>query len=462
MSEIRSGAASSTPDDSRRPRRIRFWHVGVILLLVPAATLVGLRWHWRGQLRRRIEKLATAGYPVTVEQLDAWYRPLESDQENMADVISAAASHIALDLSDEERELVPFVGQGELPPPGKPLSAEMRAALTRLIDDHHKALDYLQHKPLAPNCRYPLDWSDGLKGDLPRLSEARECVSLLCLAAVQAFDETDLERAIGSLVRALAIGRSIGEVPLTWIRHSSCRCRDRTVEVLEWGLSRHPLTDDQLAQVVEALGEDDCSDGIVRALAGMRCLVLPILEHPVDPYNEDLPPAPVVDLYRASGLAAREAVIYADMIETYIQVAQLPLSQWQSAAKAADDRIRTRVGWCLQLYYLSREETGLSFHLVHSLVSRARLDTARTALAVERYRLAKGRLPEMLTDLVPQYLDSVPLDPFDGAAMRYQTLATGFVVYSVGLNGWDDGGLGPASDRRGMGGNGDITFTVER
>ncbi len=104
----------------------------------------------------------------------------------------------------------------------------------------------------------------------------------------------------------------------------------------------------------------------------------------------------------------------------------------------------------------------MSFHLVHSLVSQARLDAARTGLAVERYRLAKGRLPETLTDLVPEYLGSVPLDPFDGAALRYQPLAKGFVVYSVGRDGWDDGGLRPDLARERREGKWDITFTIER
>ena len=71
-------------------------------------------------------------------------------------------------------------------------------------------------------------------------------------------------------------------------------------------------------------------------------------------------------------------------------------------------------------------------------VAEARV--TRTALAVERYRLAQGQSPERLDDLCPRFLDSVPLDPIDGRPLRYRKLEKGFVVYSVGANGADDGG----------------------
>ena len=59
-------------------------------------------------------------------------------------------------------------------------------------------------------------------------------------------------------------------------------------------------------------------------------------------------------------------------------------------------------------------------------------------LAMRRFELGKGRLPAALDELVPQYLSSVPLDPFDGAPMRWN--AAKQIVYSVGSDLDDDGG----------------------
>jgi hypothetical protein len=51
------------------------------------------------------------------------------------------------------------------------------------------------------------------------------------------------------------------------------------------------------------------------------------------------------------------------------------------------------------------------------------LRSATAALAIEQYRLDHGgALPDTLEQLVPQYLTSVPTDPFDGAPLVYERL----------------------------------------
>lgn len=60
------------------------------------------------------------------------------------------------------------------------------------------------------------------------------------------------------------------------------------------------------------------------------------------------------------------------------------------------------------------------------------------AVACERYRLKNGELPESLNVLVPEFLDAVPLDAFDGNPLRYNREMG--IAYSVGENLIDDGG----------------------
>lgn len=66
-------------------------------------------------------------------------------------------------------------------------------------------------------------------------------------------------------------------------------------------------------------------------------------------------------------------------------------------------------------------------------------------VAVERYRQAEGSLPESLEKLVPKYLSVVPRDPF-GDVLKYVrveasgTASSGYLIYSVGFDGKDDGG----------------------
>ena len=63
-----------------------------------------------------------------------------------------------------------------------------------------------------------------------------------------------------------------------------------------------------------------------------------------------------------------------------------------------------------------------------------------TEFAIRLFRNDHQRLPASLDELVPAYLTNVPLDPFDGQRLRYKVSETGFDVYSVGLDGTDDGG----------------------
>ena len=71
---------------------------------------------------------------------------------------------------------------------------------------------------------------------------------------------------------------------------------------------------------------------------------------------------------------------------------------------------------------------------------QARRRAVRTAYAAYLYRIEKGNYPESL-DLLTPMLNELPVDPFTGQALRINTIDGGIVVYSVGVNRIDDGGL---------------------
>jgi hypothetical protein len=54
----------------------------------------------------------------------------------------------------------------------------------------------------------------------------------------------------------------------------------------------------------------------------------------------------------------------------------------------------------------------------------------------------------------------LPADPYDGKPLRFKRLSAGYVVYSIGSDGRDDGGLERNPKNPGTGS--DITFIVER
>ncbi len=76
-----------------------------------------------------------------------------------------------------------------------------------------------------------------------------------------------------------------------------------------------------------------------------------------------------------------------------------------------------------------------------SAVAQTELDEAVIACALERYRTAKGKYPERLDALVPQFIDKTPTDVCNGQPFKYRLAGGGgFILYSVGWNEKDDGG----------------------
>jgi len=90
------------------------------------------------------------------------------------------------------------------------------------------------------------------------------------------------------------------------------------------------------------------------------------------------------------------------------------------------------------LYYMAAPD------LLPSLAKKSQVDVqfqaTRVILALRAYQLGHGQLPANLSALVPEFLDKVPTDDFDGQPLRYS--AGRKIVYSVGKNLKDDGGDG--------------------
>ena len=94
------------------------------------------------------------------------------------------------------------------------------------------------------------------------------------------------------------------------------------------------------------------------------------------------------------------------------------------------------------LYYMTVPAVAAS--LATKAKGDVQLQATRTILALRAYQLTHGQLPKDLSALVPEFLEAVPVDDFDGQPLRYS--AEKKMVYSVGKNLKDDGGDDRGSD----------------
>jgi hypothetical protein len=67
-------------------------------------------------------------------------------------------------------------------------------------------------------------------------------------------------------------------------------------------------------------------------------------------------------------------------------------------------------------------------------------DNVTVAFALAWYQRDHGRYPKTLDVLAPKYLAKVPQDRFSGKGLIYRPADKGYLLYSVGVNGKDEGG----------------------
>jgi hypothetical protein len=80
-----------------------------------------------------------------------------------------------------------------------------------------------------------------------------------------------------------------------------------------------------------------------------------------------------------------------------------------------------------------------------------RFDLTKLAFSLAAYRADRGSYPTRLADLVPKYATEIPKDVFSAKELHYKPNGDGYVLYSVGRNGEDDGGRNQDDDKTGAG-----------
>jgi len=88
------------------------------------------------------------------------------------------------------------------------------------------------------------------------------------------------------------------------------------------------------------------------------------------------------------------------------------------------------------LYY------NIAHFIARNVCNKALFDVTRLGLLVEDYHWQNGDYPESLDVFAPEFGGTIPVDPMTEKAYVYKSDTESFLLYSVGLNGKDDGGKG--------------------
>ncbi|MHC4617024.1 MAG: hypothetical protein ACYTEQ_04640 [Planctomycetota bacterium] len=428
----------------KTPRKLKLSHVLIALLAAVIAAFVLFRVTINSRLRKKLDAIRAAGYPVTWAELDDWYALPDGAENAAAYLLEAFAC--CYKWNDRIAESLPIVGHAEFPPRTQPLAEESKPLIAAYLADNNEAVRLLHEGAAVEHCRYPVDLKRGLALVHHDLSEVRHGTQLLTLEAILHAENAEPDLALRSVISGLGLARSLSGEPILISQLVRIACQGLAVSNLERVLNRTDFTDEQLVSLAQAFSGIDL---LTKATTEKLALV-----------SVDFSPVLLLEIYRALGLLDMEALLYLDLMKASVEGNELPVPERQGAARAVDDQLDrlSKIHLFVRAFMpaLARA-TELDLRVI------SHLRAAQVAVAVERYRLAAGRLPDALADLVPSYLDAVPEDPFDGKALRYKKLTPGFVVYSVGEDGSDDGGKErPKSRDRKADSSYDITFIIQR
>ena len=435
----------------RVPRKLI---VAAVIVLVLAGGFAAWRVHCSALVREQLEAIQAAGYAVTLEELDARY-PVPV--ENTADVYWQAFDNY-VEASEEEGALLPIVGEAALPPLGTPMPEEMRRPVEQYVAANREALDLLHKAGQMKECRFAGDLTMGADLLLPHLEKLRQGARMLSAEALMYAERGDGARAMASVRSSLAIGRFLSGEPtmLDLLVHVAADAI--TIDALERVMSLIPIPEEDAVNLQDALAGNEVPDQLARCLAGEIFFQHWFFTRPLSERASGLGIArPYVLLLDATGLSDIDFATCLGLMREIVGVAEKPHPDRLRAMRAFD--LDNRIESLPNSYMMTRRLMPTCVRATEEdAKDAARLRAARVALAVERYRRTRGPLPETLSDLVPDFLDAVPQDPFDGEPLRYKRLEVGYVVYSVGPNEADDGGNG----RMVEGEDYDVTFTVAR
>ncbi len=351
-------------------------------------------------------------------------------------------------------------------PPGSDTASQVLNSLS-IADD---ALAVICRDSQRPYSRFPARWAESyFELTLPHLGQIKGLHRHLNLRIAARLAKGDRAGAWDNLECSLRLADALRDEPL--LISQLVRIAQLAVanEGFGRGITAHAWTDDQLQTLQRRFEAMDVIGVVPFALEGERAEVIQTMNLLI---AQGVRISSVGETGRTpSGLMAR---ISGFMGQGIIRANQAAIVQMETDAirngrrlvsnratldgrgEAARFEESTSAG--LRKPYSPRDlmarmlMPAFAKFLARAVRSQTLQTSAAIACAVERHYLKRGSYPDTLDALVPEFLKEIPTDPMDLKPMRYRRTDTGsFIVWSVGENGIDDGGVSRRKKGEGSG-----------
>jgi hypothetical protein len=455
--------SKSTPNvpPQRKPRWRRIARIAGIIVLaiigIPAGLHFYLRWTADRALQQAIAETDRLDPGWRLEDLEA-KREIIPEAENAALKILAIKESMPSSWPNQPRFIPirsrsainsePGISELEQRLLGLSPPAALPAEIRSVIQSDLKAMAASLADALAlvrfPRGRYPIQYARILS-DTELLSKDSHIVAkLLWVDGIIAAEEQQIERAFDSTRGIINAGRSVGDEPMMISQSRRLTIESLAIQTLERALAHGQAPAEALQGVQQLLEEEAAEPLLLRAFRGERAASQYHLAGAESgklrfrmrfyrgPWADDMPKR--WRDYLEMVIVRRAHSGYLKLLTELVETAKLPAEQWPARLREIDERGR-QLPIEFQSWLQSSVQSAEPFQK-----NQALLRCAIAGVAVERYRLARGRWPDSLATVVPDFLEQMPLDPYDGQPLRLRRLEDGVVIYSLGPDAQNDGG----------------------
>lgn len=325
------------------------------------------------------------------------------------------------------------------------------------------------------NSRFPLNYDAKLPQPvfLMHLAPLKYCCQTLQLRAIAELENNESQQAMDDVLLSMRLVDSIRTEPFAYSHNNRADMVNMVIQAIWEGLAKKKWSEAQLLAIEQELGKLDFLADCQWSLRCARNESLATADYWINQRSYQLVRQLVHDLAnsglhslesdeenarferKVSALAwfyhlmpngwyyQNELIIAKYYQEHALQVTdpanRLFSSQKLGAAGAFVESL-PKQRW----NFLARRYSGAAaFSIIRKLVhTQETIDLARVACALERCRLVQGEYPERLEALAPRYISQVPHDIIGGQPLHYRRTPAGkFLLYSVGWNEKDDGGV---------------------
>jgi hypothetical protein len=368
--------------------------------------------------------------------------PAERDAAPMVTKVGKSAIAI-LNTKNVRKDLIAITTELKKLPPAAPLSAqqteELRACLAPLAGPLADARSIAE----LPAGRYPFNCSPDQIWTLSHVDNATITIWLLRSHALLQAQDGDLDGAWADCQAIFNVARAFGDEPVN-VQRSRAYNIVFALQSMERTLAQGQVSEPALARTQVLLKEEADHPRLLIALRGTRA-------HLHYAYSQMLAGkfslawerrmlqsksfgSPDLRDYFGDFLNRHEIrPAHASLLRFFNRAIEIVKERGDDAVDALRDLQATADA--APAYSIPGCDLSFLLRFLDPKKNRAQFDCARTALAVERYRLKHERWPKALGDLVTEgLLAEVPNDPFDGKPLRYRATVQGIVVYSIGPN----------------------------